>query len=354
MSQPPSPATPPDLAGLPKILVVDDTPANLVAMRRLLRNAGAQIVEAASGNEALAACLDHEFALVLLDVQMPDIDGFEVASLLSEEARTRETPIIFVTAAYGDDLNRLKGYKHGAVDYIAKPVNDVILLSKVRVFLELYNGKRMMRDLLDVLGQRNAQLEAEVAERKRLEELARHQAGHDVLTGLPNRLLFMDRLSQAVARSERRHDRFALLYIDLDGFKPVNDRYGHQAGDLTLKEMGRRLEAHVRKSDTCARIGGDEFAVIMDGAPEGEAQRLGENLCDVLRQPFRLALPEADHPEVHVGASIGIALFPEYAETAGAEQTREERIEELIRVADGAMYAAKRSGKNRVVVAPRS
>ena len=342
----------PDLAELPKILVVDDTPANLVAMRRLLRNSGAKIIEVASGNEALAACLDHEFALILLDVQMPDIDGFEVAALLSEETRTRETPIIFVTAAYGDDLNRLKGYKHGAVDYIAKPVNDVILLSKVRIFLDLYNGKRMMRDLLDVLGQRNSQLEAEVAERKRLEELARHQAGHDPLTGLPNRLLFMDRLSQAVSRSERRQDRFALLYIDLDGFKPVNDRYGHLAGDLTLKQIGTRLVQSVRQSDTSARIGGDEFAVIMDGAPDGEAQRLGETLCEILRQPVSIDLGEADQPEIQVGASVGIALFPEFVHTDTSGQTREERIEALIRVADEAMYMAKRAGKNRVVVAP--
>ncbi|MCC2657365.1 MAG: diguanylate cyclase protein [Panacagrimonas sp.] len=346
-------ATLPDLAELPKILVVDDTPANLVAMRRLLRNSGARVIEAASGNEALAACLDHEFALILLDVQMPDIDGFEVAALLSEETRTRDTPIIFVTAAYGDDLNRLKGYKHGAVDYIAKPVNDVVLLSKVRVFLELYNGKRMMRDLLDVLGQRNAELEREVAERKRLEELARHQAGHDALTGLPNRLLFMDRLSQAVARSERRHDRLALLYIDLDGFKPINDRYGHLAGDLALKKIASSLEHGVRKSDTCARLGGDEFAIIMDGAPDGEAQRLGQKLCDLLRQPFELDL-EDGRVQVQVGASIGIALFAEYDPAVTPSPSHEERMEDLIRIADAAMYESKRTGKNRVTVAARS
>jgi diguanylate cyclase (GGDEF)-like protein len=348
-----STANSPDLAELPKILVVDDTPANLVAMRRLLRNSGARLVEAKSGNEALAACLDHEFALILLDVQMPDIDGFEVAALLAEETRTRETPIIFVTAAYGDDLNRLKGYKHGAVDYIAKPVNDVVLLSKVRVFLDLYNGKRMMRDLLDVLGQRNDELEREVAERKRLEELARHQAGHDALTGLPNRLLFMDRLAQAVSRLDRRHASFALLYLDLDGFKPINDRYGHLAGDLALKEIAARLEQAVRRSDTCARLGGDEFAVIMDGAHDGEAQRLGEKLCETLRHPFTLELAEASRPEVQVGASIGIALFPEYASEPVSQQVRDERIAELMRVADAAMYAAKRGGKNRVVVAAR-
>jgi diguanylate cyclase (GGDEF)-like protein len=343
----------PDLAELPKILIVDDTPANLIAMRRLLRDSGARLIEAASGNEALAACLDHEFALILLDVQMPDIDGFEVAALLSDEARTRETPIIFVTAAYGDDLNRLKGYKTGAVDYIAKPVMPEILQSKVRVFLELYNSKRMMRDLLDVLGQRNAQLEAEVAERKRLEELARHQAGHDALTGLPNRLLFMDRLSQAVTRSERAQGRFALMYLDLDGFKPINDQYGHLAGDLTLKRIANVLTQCVRKSDTCARLGGDEFAVIMDGAPEGEAQRLGEKLCDALRQTFTIDLGEAGKPQIQVGASVGIALFPEYVPGKGSEQSREELIEDLIRVADEAMYAAKRAGKNRVVVAPK-
>jgi diguanylate cyclase (GGDEF)-like protein len=333
-------STTPNADERPNILVVDDTPANLVAMRRLLRNCGAQIIEAGSGNEALAACLDHEFALVLLDVQMPDIDGFEVAALLSEEVRTRETPIIFVTAAYGDDLNRLKGYKHGAVDYIAKPVNDVILLSKVRVFLELYNARR--------------RLEREVAERKRLEELARHQAGHDPLTGLPNRMLFMDRLSQAVARSERRHDRFALLYIDLDGFKPINDRYGHHAGDLALKLIGQRLQRAVRRSDTCARLGGDEFAVIMDGAPEGEAQHLGEKLCDLLRHPVELDLEEAGRAQVQLGASIGVALFPECDPVAAAAQSREERMEDLIRIADRAMYQAKRSGKNRVVVATRA
>lgn len=344
MSSPPAPGE------LPKILIVDDTPANLVALRRLLRNAGATIVEARSGNEALAACIDHEFALILLDVQMPDIDGFEVASLLSEEARTRETPIIFVTAAYGDDLNRLKGYRHGAVDYIAKPVNDIVLLAKVRIFLDLYNGKRSMRDLLEVLGERNAQLEAEVRERKRLENLARHQAGHDALTGLPNRLLFMDRLGEAVKRLRRHHDSLSLLYIDLDGFKPINDRYGHGAGDAALRHVAQRLLQATRKTDTCARLGGDEFAVVMDGAAAEQAQALGQKLCDALREPFAISVSDGDSVEITLGASIGVALCPESLNEA-ASLSDEARIEMLIRMADQAMYQAKRGGRNRVVVA---
>lgn len=339
--------------GPPKILIVDDTPANLVAMRRLLRNCGARVVEAASGNAALAACIDQEFALILLDVQMPDIDGFEVASLLAGELRTRDTPIIFVTAALADDLNRLKGYRQGAVDYISKPVNDVILLAKVRVFLELYNSRRELRGLIEELGRANAKLEAEVAERRRLEELARHQAGHDPLTGLPNRLLFMDRLAEAVKRSERHSDSSALLYIDLDGFKPVNDRYGHLGGDMTLKQISARMQQAVRKSDTCARLGGDEFAVIMEGAPDREAQRLAEKLCGVLRQPMLIDVGELGKVEVTVGASIGVARFPEYVEGEGTALSAEQHLETLISMADSAMYEAKRLGKNCCVVAPR-
>jgi PleD family two-component response regulator len=161
----------------PKVLVVDDTPANLVAMRRLLARMDCTVIEASSGNEALSACLDHEFALILLDVQMPDMDGFEVATLLQENEQTLSTPVIFVTAAYKDDLHRMHGYTVGAVDYIAKPVDEFILLSKVKVFLDLYRTRSALA----------------AAEAK-----ARHLAMHDQLTGLPNRLLFADRLDGAL------------------------------------------------------------------------------------------------------------------------------------------------------------
>lgn len=334
----------------PKILVVDDTPANLVAMRRLLRGVDATLIEAKSGNEALAACLDHDFSLILLDVQMPDMDGFEVASTLAEEERTSNTPIIFVTAAYGDDLNRLKGYRHGAVDYIAKPVNDTILLSKVQVFLDLYSAKRKLSELLKQLEDRNALLEKEVSERKRLEELARHQAGHDMLTELPNRLLFLDRLNFSCSQSERRRDPLALLYIDLDGFKPINDLYGHFAGDETLRIVAKRLSESTRKADTCARIGGDEFAVIMNGAPIGAAQSMAENLCLKLREPFSVSVADGDTVELAIGASIGIAMFPDINSGQGADMAPEARVEALIRFADEAMYTAKKAGKDQVHV----
>lgn len=325
----------------PKILVVDDTPANLVAMRHLLADSGAAIYEASSGNAALALCLDHEFALILLDVNMPDMDGFEVAFLIGEDERLRDTPIIFVTAAYADDINRVRGYHFGAVDYIEKPINDMILQSKVRVFLELYRARAELRATLAELEERNAQLNVEIAERLRIEERIRHQATHDMLTGLPNRVLFHDRLLTAMQRVTRHGPGFALALLDIDGFKGVNDTHGHPAGDALLKAIAQRLGEDVRANDTVARLGGDEFALILeDVGDEALLLRRCETLGALLAQPYQL---EGSHgPFVaHISASIGLALW----------QGPPQNDEALIQAADRALYQAKDDGKNRCVVA---
>ena len=327
----------------PKILVVDDTHANLIAMRRLLAHSGAQVFEAASGNEALALCLDHEFALILLDVNMPDMDGFEVAALLSEAEQLRETPIIFVTAAYADDLNRLKGYRSGAVDYIAKPINDVILQSKVRVFLELYAARAELQQAMNQLAERNQQLTQEIAERELIEAMVRHQASHDMLTGLPNRMLFHDRLHGAVQRANRHHGRFALACIDIDGFKGVNDEHGHPAGDALLQDIAARLSTHLRGNDTVARLGGDEFALILEDIEDPQlALQLCQKLCMALGEPYTLRVNGCSI-EVRIGASIGIAPY--------LPSERSDADMQLVHAADRAMYEAKRSGKNRCVLA---
>lgn len=327
----------------PKILVVDDTHANLVAMRRLLADCGAELIEAASGNQALALCLDNDFALILLDVNMPDMDGFEVAALLGEAEQLRETPIIFVTAAYADDLARLKGYRSGAVDYIAKPINDTILQSKVRVFLELYCARTQLQQTLGELSERNRQLQVEIVERERIEKQVRHQATHDMLTGLPNRVLFHDRLHTAIQRSQRQQQNFALVMLDIDGFKDVNDQHGHPAGDALLQQIATRLLAQLRESDTVARLGGDEFALIMENISEPEkALQLCHKLCAALGAPYTLAVGDAE-VDVQISASIGLAAYRNSRRTDGDEQ--------LIRAADSALYEAKRGGKNRCVLA---
>ena len=218
--------------------------------------------------------------------------------------------------------------------------------------------ERLLDELMPILAlslenlSRSLQLRASEAELQRANEalrekseIAHHQATHDPLTGVPNRLLFMDRLGQAVERSSRSGAIFALCYVDIDGFKPVNDRHGHHAGDVLLGAIALRLLEALRRSDTVARLGGDEFVLLMVD-PGGEAQALAgaERLARRLAEPYLLNAPTL--PEtllVEVGASVGLALFPADAQTD----------EGLLRAADAAMYVAKQSGKNRVVRASR-
>ncbi|MEE4377754.1 MAG: sensor domain-containing diguanylate cyclase [Candidatus Competibacteraceae bacterium] len=168
--------------------------------------------------------------------------------------------------------------------------------------------------------------------RKEDEERLWRQANFDLLTGLPNRYLFMDRLSQAVARKRREHGFFSLLYLDLDGFKSVNDELGHAAGDALLQTLSRRMLRSLRASDTLARLGGDEFTVILlDQQTIDQAAHIATKLLRVLAMPAVL-----EQGTVRVHASIGIAVYPDHAQDAEA----------LIQQADAAMYAAKQQGKN--------
>ncbi len=170
-------------------------------------------------------------------------------------------------------------------------------------------------------------------ERKRAEEIIKKQATYDNLTELPNRMLFMDRLEQAMKGTHRNHNRMGLLFLDLDGFKEVNDRMGHGAGDQLLQEVARRLRLCVREMDTVARLGGDEFAVVLSGLGESDSvHRTTDAILKSLAEPFLLGGSNA-----YVTASIGIASYPGDASTAEA----------LIKCADQAMYAAKYAGKNR-------
>jgi diguanylate cyclase (GGDEF)-like protein/PAS domain S-box-containing protein len=556
----------------PKILVVDDSRPNLVAMHKLLSRLDCEVVQADSGNEALACCISHDFALVLLDVDMPGMDGYEVARLLKDEPSTRHIPIIFVTATYQDREHQLRGYEAGAVDYIEKPVDDIILLSKANIFLDLYLSRRLAegelarsealraataeaearfrqaltdapipimlhaaggevlllsqvwmettgytrrdiatvrdwlaraygedpdateqhrgrdgpdaaRDLWRAAGERkirtadghvltwdfrteplaplsdgrglaitmavdvterkraeeemrlaalvfrnssegmmvtdadgrvvsvnpafteltgyapaetigkncsilksgqqdaafyrtmwheleatgqwegeiwnrrkNGEIYAEwlrintifnadgsvhrrvalfsdITKRKESEELIWQQANFDLLTGLPNRRMFYDRLRQEIKKSHRGGQSVALMYLDLDHFKEVNDTLGHDTGDDLLKEAARRLSACVRESDTVARLGGDEFTVILgDLTDPGHVERIAQEILEKLSEPYLLGNELA-----HVSASIGITLFPDDASD----------IETLLKNADQAMYAAKNQGRRR-------
>ncbi len=302
-----------------KILIVDDTKANLVALQVLLKAVDVDIISAMSGAEALAAAQqdsDH-LALILLDVQMPEMDGFEVARLMQKNDKTRSIPIIFITANQ-DDAHIEEAYLAGAVDYIQKPIKKTALISKVRVFLDLWSLR---------FG-----LEQEVEQRRAAEHRVEHLATHDPLTNLPNRRGLYEELNELIYRSKRYRYSSAVIYVDLDGFKNVNDHFGHEAGDRLLTRVSANFKKIVRQTDAVARIGGDEFIVLITDI----------NSDNTLITKIESLLYEASRPikfkghNIAVGASIGIALYPDHGEDA----------ETLLHHADQAMYQAKNHGKN--------
>ena len=301
-----------------KILIVDDTRANLVALNVLLKPIEAQIVTADSGEQALlAAEQEDNIALILLDVQMPVMDGFEVARLLHENERTRSIPIIFITATQ-DDGQIEKAYLSGAVDYIEKPIRKTVLISKVRVFLDLWSLRHG--------------LEIEVEQRRAAEHRVEHLATHDPLTNLSNRRGLYEELNELIYRSQRYSFSSAVIYVDLDGFKHVNDHFGHEAGDQLLIQVAANFKSIVRQTDSIARIGGDEFIVLLtDIDSETTLITKIEKLLAEASRPL-----EFKGHKFSVGASIGVALFPDHGEDA----------ETLLHHADQAMYQAKNQGKH--------
>ncbi len=303
----------------PKILVTDDVAANRVAIRKLLRRHDIEVLEADGGNQALQLALsESNIALMLLDVQMPEMNGYEVASLLRQEKRTHNIPIIFLTAVSCDETNKLKGYQSGGIDYIHKPIDPEILLAKISIFIKMWRI--------------NFRLQQEVKNRREAEQKIRHLAKHDMLTGLPNRSQLLDNLNQGKARVDRYGGKLSVLFLDLDGFKPVNDIYGHEAGDYVLIEIAHRLKNMMRPTDTVARFGGDEFIILMTDVQDRDCivPKLQAIISACAKSMQWL------YHKLELSVSLGVAMYPDDGDDATS----------LIKSADSAMYRAKEAGKN--------
>ncbi|UMZ11650.1 EAL domain-containing protein [Pseudomonas sp. MPFS] len=418
------------------LLIVDDYPENLLSMRALLQRQDWRVMTAASGIEALDLLLQHEIDLVLLDVQMPGMDGFEVARLMRGSQRTRLTPIIFLTANEQSQDAVIKGYANGAVDYLFKPFDPQILKPKVQALLEHQRNRRALQHLshdLEVARAFNASvldnaaegilvvdeegrirfanpavsrlLNAQVkelegsafldylqkphipdwpacelyasyrrgetfrlhdallrtvpgqqisvalscaplpsdqkamvvtlldmSEVRHLHQQLEYQAVTDPLTGLLNRRGFQKTVDSILVRGERPGKSLVLLYLDLDGFKRVNDSLGHDAGDRVLRWVSEQMKDCLHSFDIIGRMGGDEFTALLElGFPE-QAAKVAERLIE------RLSInQQIDGLEVALGASIGIAIYPDCGSN----------LDGLLRSADIAMYEAKRAGRQQ-------
>lgn len=285
------------------ILIVDDVPTNVQALALLLKEEYV-IKVATSGARALEiAGQDPIPDLILLDVQMPDMNGYDVLKLLKENSDTEQIPIIFVT---GKDAveDEEYGLELGAVDYIAKPIRPSIVKARVKTHI--------------MLKQQHDQLVG--------------MATHDQLTGLYNRHYLSDALSKKVAHAKRHGEALSVIIVDIDHFKNVNDTFGHLIGDLILKAVARTMQDSARKEDIAARFGGEEFIMVLDNCTAHDALVKAENL----RSKIQLLHPE----DIAVTASFGIVQLDKDMQ----------RCEDLLKNADTALYIAKEEGRNRVVL----
>jgi len=297
------------MVGRFNVLVVDDDPDKSSLLEVVLCMEGYDVRKASNGAEALSAIESYQPDLIITDVLMPHMDGYELARRLRENPQTKFIPIILQTAARHDAEDLRLGAEVGTLGYITDPTDLDLLMARARTLLEF-------KAYLDTY---------------------KEAAFTDHLTGLANRRRFERQLEREVARTVRYGHPFCLLLLDIDMFKQVNDTHGHEAGDETIKRLAKVLQEGIRGIDLAARIGGEEFAVVLTETDLNGGIEVAERL--------RIAFKEAPHSEVGVvTASFGVAESPNCAQTA----------RELLTSADAALYEAKRRGRDCVVPADAS
>lgn len=443
------------------ILLVDDRPENLLALEAIIDRDEYHLIKASSGEEALKQLLKYDFAAILLDVQMPGIDGFGTAKIIKAREKTKNVPILFITANNMDSEHVFTGYSIGAIDYILKPFDPIILKAKVDGFVEIFKKNQLLAQQARNLAKKTKELEKayddlskitselrksevlanviietsldsmiilnedgiilkvnpavehmfnydekeivgdpisrlfsceqsmkyingilssiqfvdtltshdrlkevyatrsdgtlfpaeiqigkryvedqnivactirDITKQKQDQEMIQHMAYHDSLTELPNRRLFNDQLTVLLNQAKKMNQPLALMYLDMDRFKYINDSLGHIIGDQVLQAIAKRLKECVRDGgDFIARIGGDEFNLLLPSTNRENALELAETILSAFKKPFHI-----DNYEIFITTCIGISIFPYDGEDALA----------LMKNADTALYRAKEQGKN--------
>jgi len=433
------------------LLIVDDNPQNLLLMQNALKDKNINIYSAQSGVMALKIIHNTMISMIIMDVNMPDLTGFDTAKIIHSSQASDSIPILFITSQRRMNIDIETGFELGAYDYIIRPIDIPLLRNKVRVFLKLHRTEQMLKQTNCLLEEKTEQLDrqlkeqfevnnrlkfseqvfensvngiivvdidlkfvrvnkafsritgyspdelvgktpkilssgiqdkdfytemwdtlktkgawqgelwnrrkgqdlyaemlsinavkdeyghvshyigivTDITEKKRIHEKNEHLANYDFLTSLPNRLKLMTDLRQNIA--DPTINSLALLFLDLDKFKPVNDQYGHQVGDELLTAVAKRLLACVREQDIVVRLGGDEFIVVLKSPKNAHkaAEKVASKIIIAISSPFNLS-----DQCIYINTSIGIALYPEHGQDA----------DRLITVADNAMYKSKELG----------
>lgn len=288
-----------------QVLLVDDSAPIHRLVTTWLKHDQVDVLSAYNGVQAIALAVSNPVDLILLDVEMPDINGFDLCRRIKSESSCVNTPIIFLTGASSPE-DRVRGLDLGATDYVIKPFHPAEFQARIRAALRT-------KHLLDLL---------------------QHRAQIDGLTSLRNRAYLNERLAQEISRVCRRPEALSAIMIDVDNFKSFNDNYGHATGDEVLRGIGEILNSHTRKEDVVARYGGEEFVILTPGIERNDVY----HMADRLRKTIEGLSIRGRAGLIRVTCSFGIAYFdPDSPDT-------------LLQRADIALYAAKRQGKNCVVV----
>lgn len=293
----------------PLVLIVDDIPKNLQVLGNLLKNEGYRIAFAKNGENALQYLTDNQPDLILLDIMMPGMDGYEVCKRIKKNHHIREIPVIFITAL-GEEEDEYRGFKIGCVDYITKPFNPRIVKARVATHLRL----------------------------KRKSDLLESISAIDGLTDIPNRRKFDETLEREWLRAKRNAMFLSLILCDIDDFKNYNDCYGHAAGDECLRRIAQALAKVInRPGDLAARYGGEEFGIILSETKKEGAVHLAEKMrldIEALHIPHEKSCVNA-----YVTISVGVAAITPTGDLTPTV---------LVETADTCLYAAKKGGRNQV------
>ena len=303
-----------------KILVVDDSPTQREKLVQVLKAEGYEVLEARDGREALKAVKASQPDLVLLDMILPDMDGREVLRLIKPRDTDQFMPVIILSMK-GDVATKVEGLRIGADDFLVKGVEDPEILARCQAMLRIKSLQERLREM-----------------QRRLEE----QSVTDALTDLKNRRFFDERLHEEFRRAQRYGDYLALIMVDLDHFKSVNDRFGHQAGDAVLRDAAALIRGSLRDPDICARYGGEEFAVILPKTHMSGALAVAERIWRAIGAKEFAIGPGEDGRlprSIRITASIGVAFYPSKDIHSG---------DLLLRFTDQALYQAKKSGRNSI------
>jgi len=428
------------------VLIVDDVASQRNALQQIISHLDITIIQASSGKDALCKVLNYDFAVILMDIEMPGLKGYEVVSLIHRNQKFRHIPIVMVTSNDSNSEALRKSYEAGAVDFVTKPVNNTILTHKITQFIALdehrriaedstarlnillnsvsegiigidlkgnitfanpmalkllgidteniannlkdflvlqnqnkensqhysdsnreltdlllskfHNGTRLQRSNLkgsgnwqsltgsqfhsdyscDVTRGINGKIDGAVltfkdtTKEKKTEEKLLHLANFDYLTNISNRAYFHDTLKKSMVRVKRTKTKLAVMFLDIDHFKFVNDQYGHDIGDLLLQNISQRLCNILRENDLVSRMGGDEFAIILQDIPtKVSAINVAQKILQSVSEPLEL-----NNIKIEISTSIGIAFYEPYSIT----------MDDLLKSADTAMYEAKSEGRN--------